>query len=138
MIVVFRAHRIAAGLGKEYAEQLQRMTDLAVKMPGYVSHKAFVAEDGERLTLIEWESPETLRAWATHPEHVLVKQLGRQKFYEDYRLQVCEVVRESRFGPRAEPGVRKGNRAKEVIEAEMDEEEKKFSRSTPSAQFDPG
>ena len=97
MVVVFRAHRTADGLGNEYAEQLQRMADLAVKMPGYISHKAFVAEDGERLTLFEWESAETLRAWATHPEHVLVKEIGRQKFYENYRLQVCEVVRESTF-----------------------------------------
>jgi heme-degrading monooxygenase HmoA len=136
MVVVFRAHQTAAGLGGEYAEQLQRMTDLAVKMPGYVSHKAFVAEDGERLTLIEWDSAERLRAWATHPEHVLVKQLGRQKFYQDYRLQVCEVVRESRFGLRAEPFVRAGNRAKEGVEAEMDEEEARLSRSTSSAQFE--
>ena len=44
--------------------QLKRMADLAVKMPGYVSHKPFVAEDGERLTLFEWESLETLRACA--------------------------------------------------------------------------
>jgi heme-degrading monooxygenase HmoA len=50
------------------------------------------------------ESAETLRAWATHPEHVLVKEIGRQKFYEDYRLQVCEVVRESIFTRRPEPG----------------------------------
>jgi heme-degrading monooxygenase HmoA len=91
MVVVFRARRTAAGLGEEYFDQSQRMTDLAVKMPGYVSHKAFFAEDGERLTLIEWESPDTLRAWVTHPEHVLVKEIGRRKFYEDYRLQVCEV-----------------------------------------------
>ena len=71
------------------------MADLAVKMPGYVSHKPFVAEDGERLTLFEWASPETLHAWATRSERVLVMELGRRKFYEDYRLQVCEVVRES-------------------------------------------
>jgi len=102
--VVFRAHRTAAGLGQDYAEQLKRMADLAVKMPGYVSHKAFVSEDGERLTLFEWESAETLRAWATHPEHLAVKALGRRKFYEDYRLQVCEVVRESTFMRRAELG----------------------------------
>jgi heme-degrading monooxygenase HmoA len=102
--VVFRAHRTAAGLGEDYAEQLKRMADLTVKMPGYVSHKAFVAEDGERLTLIEWESPETLRAWATHPEHLAVKALGRQTFYEDYRLQVCETLRESTFTRRAGPG----------------------------------
>jgi heme-degrading monooxygenase HmoA len=104
IVVVFRAHRTAAGLDPDYAEQLKRMADLAVKMPGYVTHKAFVAEDGERLSLFEWESAETLRAWATHPEHLAVKALGREKFYEDYRLQVCETLRESTFTRRAEPG----------------------------------
>jgi len=108
IVVAFLAYLTAAGLGGEYAEQLKRMADLAVKMPGYRSHKPFVAEDGERLTLIEWESPETLRAWATHPEHAPVQELGRQKFYEDYRLQVCEVVRESTFKRKAETGLRTG------------------------------
>jgi hypothetical protein len=60
--VVFRAHRTAVGLGQEYAVELQRMADLAIKMSGYVSHKAYVADDGESLTLFEWESAETLRA----------------------------------------------------------------------------
>ncbi len=89
--------------------QLKRMAHLAGENARlYISHKPSVAEDGERLTLIEWESPETLRAWATHPEHVLVKELGRQKFCEDYRLQVCEVVRVSTFMRRAEAGPRTG------------------------------
>jgi heme-degrading monooxygenase HmoA len=73
-------------------------------MPGYISHKAFVAEDGERLSLFEWESAETLRAWAIHQEHVPVKKLGRQKFYSDYHLQVCELVRESKFTRFADHG----------------------------------
>ncbi len=104
MVVVFRARRTSAGDGEDYDRQLERMSELARKMPGYISHKPFVAEDGERLTLIEWESAESLRAWATHPEHVLVKEIGRQKFYEDDRLQVGEVLRESRFRRRAEAG----------------------------------
>jgi len=95
MVVVFRAHRTPEGLGDEYLTALKRMEQLAVKMPGYLSHRAYVAEDGERLTLFEWES--AVRAWATHPEHVLTKQIGRERFYEDYDLQVCEVVRQSRF-----------------------------------------
>jgi heme-degrading monooxygenase HmoA len=37
-----------------------RMTELARDMPGYISHKAYVADDGERLTLFEWESADTL------------------------------------------------------------------------------
>jgi hypothetical protein len=31
------------------------------------------------------------------PEHVAVKKLGRQKFYTEYRAQICELVRESKF-----------------------------------------
>jgi heme-degrading monooxygenase HmoA len=97
MVVVFRARRTPEGDGEEYQKQLTRMSDLARRMPGYISHKPYVAEDGERLTLFEWESTETLRAWATHPEHVPVKELGRQKFYTEYHLQVCELVREFKF-----------------------------------------
>ncbi len=97
IVVVFRAHRTQAGLGEDYLAALRRMEDLARGMPGYISHKAYVADDGERLTLFEWQSAETLRAWAAHPDHVLTKQLGRERFYLDYHLQVCEVMRESRF-----------------------------------------
>ena len=97
MVVVFRARRTPEGDGEEYMRWFQRMSELARAMPGYVSHKGFVAEDGERVTLFEWETAETLRAWSNHPEHVPVKQLGREKFYTEYRLQVCEVVRESKF-----------------------------------------
>lgn len=98
MVVVFRARRTPEGeSGEEYQYWFERMTALATRMPGYISHKGFVAADGERVTLFEWESAETLRAWAQHPEHVPVKELGRERFYESYHLQVCEVVRESRF-----------------------------------------
>jgi heme-degrading monooxygenase HmoA len=75
MVVVFRARRTPEGDGDEYKTQLARMSDLARKMPGYISHKPYIAEDCERLTLFEWEWAETLRAWATHPEHVPVQEL---------------------------------------------------------------
>jgi heme-degrading monooxygenase HmoA len=97
MVVVFRARRTPEGDGEEYMRRFQRMSELARAMPGYLSHKGFVAEDGERLTLFEWETADTSRAWANHPEHVPVKQLGREKFYTEYHLQVCELVRESKF-----------------------------------------
>jgi heme-degrading monooxygenase HmoA len=103
LVVVFRARRTPEGDGEEYTRSLLRMSELAREMPGYISHKAFAAEDGERLTLFEWESADTLRAWANHPEHVPVKALGRQKFYAKYHLQVCELVRESKFARDALP-----------------------------------
>jgi heme-degrading monooxygenase HmoA len=97
MVVVFRARRTPEGAGEEYKHWFLRMSDLARKMPGYISHKGYMADDGDRLTLFEWESADTLHAWAAHPEHIPVKKLGREKFYTEYHLQVCELVRESKF-----------------------------------------
>jgi heme-degrading monooxygenase HmoA len=97
VVIVFRARRTPEGVGEEYQHWFRRMSELARKMPGYISHKGYAAEDGERLTLFEWESADTLHAWANHSEHIPVKKLGRQKFYTEYHLQVCEMVRESKF-----------------------------------------
>jgi len=80
MVVVFRARRTTEGDGEEYRRWFLHMSELARKMPGYISHKGYVAEDGDRLTLFEWESADTLRAWATHPEHIPVKSSAERNF----------------------------------------------------------
>lgn len=96
IVTVFRS-RLKPEAQKEYAQWASRMSALAKEMPGYVSHKGFVADDGERVTIVEFESEETHRAWSMHPEHVAAKKKGRQDFYLEYRIQVCEVRRESAF-----------------------------------------
>ena len=69
-------------------------------MPGYISHKGFVAEDGERVTIVEFASEEAHRAWAAQRDHVEAKKKGRASFYSEYRIQVCTVLRESAFPAR--------------------------------------
>ncbi len=94
IVTVFRS-RLAPEAQSEYSQWARRMSELVAGMPGYVSHKVFVAEDGERLTLVEFESEESLRAWSVHPEHVQAKKLGRQRFFAEYRVQVCKLIRDS-------------------------------------------
>jgi heme-degrading monooxygenase HmoA len=96
IITVFRS-RVRPESREEYARWTARMSELARKMPGYVSHKGFVAEDGERVTIVEFESEQALRAWSLHPEHVEAKKKGRASFYSEYRVQVCRVERDSAF-----------------------------------------
>lgn len=96
VVTVFR-NRLGVEAGPEYATTLSRMRELAMGMPGYLSHKTFVAEDGERCTIVEFESEEAQRGWATHLEHVDAKRAGRDRFYDEYKLQVCTVTRESAF-----------------------------------------
>ena len=100
VITVFRS-RVKPEAQEEYARWAARMSALARAMPGYISHKGFVAEDGERVTIVEFESEAAQRAWSLHPEHVDAKKKGRSSFYLEYRVQVCSVQRESSFPPRA-------------------------------------
>ena len=80
------------------------MSKLAKLMLGYKSHKVFVAEDGERLTLVEFEDDASQFDWASHPEHRAAQKHGRSAFYSEYSLQICEVKRESRFSTSEENG----------------------------------
>ena len=99
MVVVFRS-RLRAGVREAFAEKEAEVWGWAQAMPGLVSSKDFVAEDGERVAIIEFRSAEELRAWRDHAGHQLVQQQGRAEFFESYSLQVCELVRESRFSRR--------------------------------------
>lgn len=94
IVTVFRS-RLKPEAQPEYIDWARRMSEIAKSMPGYVSHKVFVAEDGERVTIVEFESMDALQAWREHPEHLAAKKKGRRDFYLDYRVQVCEVRRES-------------------------------------------
>ena len=96
ILTVFRS-RVKPEVREEYLQWQSRMRALAKEMPGYISHKGFVAEDGEAAIIVEFESEEAHRVWSLHPAHVEAKKKGRQDFYLEYRIQVCQVQRESAF-----------------------------------------
>ena len=96
IITVFRS-RLRPGVRDEYAAWVERMNELARTMPGYISHKGFFADDGERVTIVEFEHEEGLRAWRTNREHIAAQKLAREKYYTEYSVQICTLDRESKF-----------------------------------------
>lgn len=94
VITVFRS-RLAPGHVEEYAETAARMNELARSLPGYVEHKAFTAEDGERVTLVTFADHASQQAWRSHVEHQAAQRRGRDVFYETYSIQVADVIRVS-------------------------------------------
>jgi len=100
VVVVFRS-RMRQDIPEEKLGELgamaQRMYELASGMPGFISYKDFVAEDGENVSVVEFESPETLAAWRDHPEHKLVQARGRTDYFAEYHIQVCSPVRDYSF-----------------------------------------
>jgi heme-degrading monooxygenase HmoA len=96
VVTVFRS-RLRAEHVDEYAEWADRMLELARDMPGFVDFKSFGSDDGERVSVITFDSVEHHRAWRDHPEHRAAQQLGRERFYDSYAIQVCEVIGARRF-----------------------------------------
>jgi heme-degrading monooxygenase HmoA len=93
IVTVFRS-RLKPEAMEEYGPMAQRMSELVQTIPGYISHKGFVADDGERVTIVEFETEEAVREWATHLEHVKAKKRGIEAFYSEYKIQVCNTLRE--------------------------------------------
>lgn len=96
IVTVFRS-RLNPGAQDEYMVWAARMSELARTMPGYISHKSFTAQDGERVTIVEFETEEQMRVWSTHPEHLEAKKKGRASFYTEYDIKTCSVMRAHAF-----------------------------------------
>lgn len=91
-ITVFRA-RLDEAYWDEYLEIAKEMDALVRTMPGYVSHKRFTADDGERVTIVEFEDEGSQRGWAENELHLQARRFGREKGFSTYDIAVCEVTR---------------------------------------------
>lgn len=98
-VTVFRS-RLTADADPSYSDHAARMSALAQTMPGYVDHKSFVADDGERVTIVTFADQRTHDAWRMQADHVEAQRAGIGSYYETYLLQVATVDRVSRFDRR--------------------------------------
>ena len=103
MIVTIFRSRLNPGVLNDYGPMAKRMSELAQIVPGYISHKGFVADDGERVTIVEFETEEALREWRIHPEHATAKRQGIASFFSEYKFQICNVIRDRAWIAKAKP-----------------------------------
>jgi len=96
VMTVFRS-RLRAENADEFHQLADTMMKLAEAMPGFISYKVYMSEDGERCSIVEFESQEQLLAWRNLPDHREAQRVGRDRYYEQYTLHVTEPIRESRF-----------------------------------------
>jgi heme-degrading monooxygenase HmoA len=96
VLVLFRS-KLTVQASDDYKTMADEMLARARTMPGFVDFKSFRADDDERLSVIRWESQDTLRAWTDDVRHVIAQRLGREKWYEYFRVEVAEVVRSYGF-----------------------------------------
>ncbi len=95
-VIVFRS-RLRPGIEAEYEARATAIDELARTMPGMLAARDYTADDGERVSIIEFDSAENLRRWREHPEHRLAQEQGRADWYSWYSIQICIVERASEF-----------------------------------------
>ena len=96
VLAVFRS-RLRPENADGFEALADEMMSLAKSMPGFLSYKVYQSEDGERCSIIEFDTPLHLKAWREHPPHRAAQKRGREHFYESYSLHVSEPDRESLF-----------------------------------------
>src|SRR5438034_5293046 len=80
-----------------YRKTSRRMHELVEQIPGFISIKAYTAEDGEEIDLVRFANEEALRTWKEQPDHLEAQRRGRDEFYDRYSVQACKVVRDYEF-----------------------------------------
>jgi heme-degrading monooxygenase HmoA len=96
LVILFRS-RLTPAAGADYQAMEAELAAAVEGAPGFLGAKSFVADDGERLTVVWWRDAGTLEQWRNLPRHREAQATGRARWYERYEMEVAEVVRTSRF-----------------------------------------
>ncbi len=92
VVVLFRS-RLTGEDPEGYGAMADEMLARARSMPGFVDFRHYAAEDGERISVIWWESEELMRGWREDARHQLAQRLGRERWYASFEIDVAHVVR---------------------------------------------
>ena len=51
-------------------------------------------ENDQEVALSYWNSLEDIRRWQKDSEHLIAQKFGQERWYKNYSVEVCEVLRQ--------------------------------------------
>jgi heme-degrading monooxygenase HmoA len=90
VVTVFRS-RLRPDAEPAYGDVAAEMLAAARAVPGFVDFAQFTGEDGERVSVVTFDSWTSHLAWRDDPRHREAQRRGRAEFYTRYSVQVGEV-----------------------------------------------
>lgn len=76
-----------------YNAMADRMVELASQQPGFLGIESARGPDGNGITVSYWESLDAIHQWRKNAEHLEAQRLGKEKWYEWFRLRIARVER---------------------------------------------
>jgi len=90
-VVTFASQR--TGDDASYGEMAVRMAELAAQQPGYLGVESARDAEGFGITNSFWTDEVSIRAWKREVDHLVAQKLGRQQWYETYRVRIGRIER---------------------------------------------
>ena len=81
-----------------YDEMAEKILTLAKKQRGFICFESYTNKKGENVSISYWESLADIKTWKENLEHQMAQKLGKEKWYNYFKLQVCKIEREYEFG----------------------------------------
>jgi heme-degrading monooxygenase HmoA len=97
--VIFEVHPHADRF-EQYLELAQHLKPRLTAIEGFINNERFASltRPGWVLSLSSWRDEKSLVRWRTDSEHHRVQVEGRVRVFDDYRLQIGEVISDSSVG----------------------------------------
>ena len=76
-----------------YTQAAARMAELAAAQPGYLGVESARGPDGVGITISYWSDNAAAIAWRAHAEHSVIREQGRERWYDRYRVTVARIER---------------------------------------------
>jgi heme-degrading monooxygenase HmoA len=94
--VVFTSQRSKVEEG--YTEMNDSVWNDAQKLHGFLGSESLRNEDGFGVTVLYFTDMETIHEWSKYQKHLRAKEMGKEKWYEGYRIRIAKVEREYGMG----------------------------------------
>ncbi|ENW79171.1 hypothetical protein F909_03498 [Acinetobacter sp. ANC 3929] len=89
-IVIFKA--TIKQLDATYSEMAQMLRNKALGTYNCLKFEA-CSENGFEIALSYWNSLEDIKQWQRDAEHLVAQRLGKEKWYQDFSVEICKVER---------------------------------------------
>ncbi len=80
---------------QNYNEMAMEMERLARKQEGFLEMET--ARNDIGITISYWKSLSSIEKWKKNFAHAKAQELGKEKWYQSYRVRICKVEKEYDF-----------------------------------------
>lgn len=75
----------------DYGTAAEQIAERARSSPGFISMESVHDTERNGITVCYWESLEAINNWKQNLEHRKAQKLGKERWYEQYRITVAKV-----------------------------------------------